>query len=158
MIVVDHVFKSVAAAGGSLEILHGIDFSLCRQHHSHCGRLWLREKYFAVRHGWAGRWTCPTVDLFALDEDARAAVRGRKMGFVFQNFQLLSNLTALENVMLPLELSGCSDARPRAQNMLEQVGLGATFAALSEGPFRWRTAACSPGARFCGVARAPLGR
>ena len=52
-------------------------------------------------------------------------MRGRKMGFVFQNFQLLSNLTALENVMLPLELSGCSDARPRAQNMLEQVGLGA---------------------------------
>jgi putative ABC transport system ATP-binding protein len=50
-------------------------------------------------------------DLFALDEDARAAVRAQKVGFVFQSFQLLANLTALENVMLPLELLGRRDAR-----------------------------------------------
>jgi putative ABC transport system ATP-binding protein len=62
-------------------------------------------------------------DLFALDEDARAALRARQIGFVFQSFQLLGNLTALENVMLPLELSGRKDARKLAASMLERVGL-----------------------------------
>ncbi len=62
--------------------------------------------------------------LFALDEDGRAALRGRCMGFVFQSFQLLPMLTALENVMLPLELAGNADARSRAQRILERVGLG----------------------------------
>lgn len=64
------------------------------------------------------------VDLFALDEDGRAALRGRLMGFVFQSFQLLPALTALENVMLPLELAGAVDARARALEWLERVGLG----------------------------------
>lgn len=63
------------------------------------------------------------VDLFALDEDARAAVRAAKLGFVFQSFQLLGNLNALENVMLPLELQGRSDARELATDMLRRVGL-----------------------------------
>jgi len=62
-------------------------------------------------------------DLFALDEDARAALRGQKVGFVFQSFQLLANLTALENVMLPLELLGRPDARAQATEMLRRVGL-----------------------------------
>jgi putative ABC transport system ATP-binding protein len=64
------------------------------------------------------------TDMFSLDEDARAAVRGKHVGFVFQSFQLLSNLTALENVMLPLELAGRSDARAVATDMLKRVGLG----------------------------------
>jgi putative ABC transport system ATP-binding protein len=64
------------------------------------------------------------VDLFAIDEDARAAVRAEKLGFVFQSFQLLANLDALENVMLPLELQGRSDARAQATEMLKRVGLG----------------------------------
>ena len=63
------------------------------------------------------------VDLFALDEDARAQLRGRLLGFVFQSFQLLPALTALENVMLPLELAGSEDAEPRAKEMLARVGL-----------------------------------
>ncbi|AUM01485.1 ABC transporter [Zoogloeaceae bacteirum Par-f-2] len=63
-------------------------------------------------------------DLFALDEDARAALRGEAVGFVFQSFQLLPALTALENVMLPLELAGRSDAREQARQWLERVGLG----------------------------------
>ncbi len=67
-------------------------------------------------------------DLFALSEDERAAVRAQKMGFVFQSFQLLGNLTALENVMLPLELAGRRDARARAAQMLERVGLGQRLA------------------------------
>jgi putative ABC transport system ATP-binding protein len=62
--------------------------------------------------------------LFALDEDQRAAWRARHIGFVFQSFQLLGNMTALENVMLPLELAGQPQARQAAQDMLVRVGLG----------------------------------
>ncbi|THF63369.1 ABC transporter ATP-binding protein [Pseudothauera rhizosphaerae] len=62
-------------------------------------------------------------ELFALDEDARAALRGEAVGFVFQSFQLLPALTALENVMLPLELAGRADARSVALQWLERVGL-----------------------------------
>jgi len=63
------------------------------------------------------------TDLFALDEDGRARLRGAAAGFVFQSFQLLPALSALENVMLPLELQGASDARERAADSLRQVGL-----------------------------------
>jgi len=63
------------------------------------------------------------VSLFALDDDARAALRGEKIGFVFQSFQLLPALTALENVMLPLELAGVADAGRQARQWLERVGL-----------------------------------
>ena len=61
--------------------------------------------------------------LFALDEDARAELRGRTVGFVFQSFQLLPSLTALENVMLPLELAGRDDAEAAAREILARVGL-----------------------------------
>jgi putative ABC transport system ATP-binding protein len=65
------------------------------------------------------------TDLFDLDEDGRARLRGELAGFVFQSFQLLPALNALENVMLPLELAGVRDARQRAQAALQQVGLSA---------------------------------
>ncbi len=65
-------------------------------------------------------------DIFAMNEDGRAALRARSVGFVFQSFHLLPNLTALENVMLPLELAGL-EAREQAQAMLEQVGLSHRF-------------------------------
>lgn len=64
------------------------------------------------------------VDLFGLDEDGRAALRKRLVGFVFQSFQLLAPLTALENVMLPLELAERDDAEALARAMLARVGLG----------------------------------
>ena len=64
-------------------------------------------------------------ELTALSEDGRAAVRARALGFVFQTFQLLPALTAIENVMLPLELAGRADAREAARALLERVGLGA---------------------------------
>jgi putative ABC transport system ATP-binding protein len=63
-------------------------------------------------------------DLFALDEDGRAELRGRMVGFVFQSFQLLPAMSALENVMLPLELAGDARAGEAAHAMLERVGLG----------------------------------
>lgn len=63
-------------------------------------------------------------DLASLDEDRRARVRAEHVGFVFQSFQLLDSLNALENVMLPLELEGHADARQRARTLLERVGLG----------------------------------
>ncbi|MCV2216305.1 ABC transporter ATP-binding protein [Thauera sp. Sel9] len=63
------------------------------------------------------------TDFFALDEDARAALRGEAIGFVFQSFQLLPALTALENVMLPLELAGMPQAREVATQWLQRVGL-----------------------------------
>lgn len=63
------------------------------------------------------------TDIFALDEDSRAALRGKRLGFVFQSFQLLPALTAIENVMLPLELTGNSSAGTTAQRFLERVGL-----------------------------------
>jgi len=63
-------------------------------------------------------------DLFSLDEDRRAELRGRSVGFVFQSFQLLPGLTALENVMLPLELSGKPDPEKASVDILKRVGLG----------------------------------
>jgi len=71
----------------------------------------------------AGSVRLDGIDLFGLDEDGRAALRARLLGFVFQSFQLLPALNALENVMLPLELSGAAGAAERAADMLSRVGL-----------------------------------
>lgn len=72
----------------------------------------------------SGRVLIQGTDLNTLDEDGRAALRGRLVGFVFQSFQLLPSLTARENVMLPLELAGMDQARERAEAILVRVGLG----------------------------------
>lgn len=64
------------------------------------------------------------IDITALDEDARARLRGEKVGFVFQSFQLITTLTAIENVQVPLELRGESNAAERARDVLQRVGLG----------------------------------
>jgi putative ABC transport system ATP-binding protein len=72
----------------------------------------------------SGRAWIGGQDLFSLTEDGRARLRGQMVGFVFQSFQLLPALTALENVMLPLELAGGRDAASRARGVLERVGLG----------------------------------
>jgi putative ABC transport system ATP-binding protein len=76
----------------------------------------------------SGRVFISGVDLTALDEDGRARVRGAHVGFVFQSFHLIPSLTAIENVMLPLELHGHRDARARAAKVLDQVGLTARAA------------------------------
>jgi len=72
----------------------------------------------------AGTVELDGTELFGLDEDARAELRGRSVGFVFQSFQLLPSLTALENVMLPLELAGRADAEAGSREILSKVGLG----------------------------------
>lgn len=73
----------------------------------------------------SGQVFLDTEAIFLLDEDQRAALRSRLLGFMFQSFQLLPALTALENVMLPIELSGLKSAKQLAQALLERVGLGA---------------------------------
>ncbi len=117
-------------ATGDLTILHDIDFQLRPRESaaivgaSGSGKSTLLSIIAGLDTPTQGTVRIAGEDLFALDEDARAAVRARQLGFVFQNFQLLSNLTALENVMLPLELLGREDAREEAVRMLRRVGLG----------------------------------
>jgi putative ABC transport system ATP-binding protein len=72
----------------------------------------------------AGSVVLAGIELSALDEDGRAAARAKHVGFVFQSFHLIPSLTAIENVMLPLELAGRADARGTARAVLQQVGLG----------------------------------
>lgn len=130
VIAVEHVTKQVQDSTGVLTILHDIDFTLpARQSAaivgaSGSGKSTLLSIVAGLDTPTMGTVKLAGVDLFALDEDARAAVRASQLGFVFQSFQLLGNLTALENVMLPLELQGRRDARALATDMLERVGLG----------------------------------
>ena len=130
IIAVEHVYKSVTDSTGTLEILRDIDFRLAPQETaaivgaSGSGKSTLLSIIAGLDTPTRGTVLLAGQDLFALDEDERAALRARQVGFVFQSFQLLGNLTALENVMLPLELAGSRDARRRATEMLGRVGLG----------------------------------
>lgn len=129
IITVRHLHKEVADATGALTILHDIDFELAERESvaivgaSGSGKSTLLSILAGLDVPSAGTVTLAGTELFALDEDARAALRARQMGFVFQSFQLLSHLTALENVMLPLELMGRRDARTAAIEVLGRVGL-----------------------------------
>ena len=130
MVVARGVGKSVTDSSGTLTILRDIDFSLTAGQTvaivgaSGSGKSTLLSIIAGLDTPSTGSVHLAGVDLFALDEDQRAAVRAQKVGFVFQSFQLLGNLTALENVMLPLELAGRPDARSAATDMLRRVGLG----------------------------------
>ena len=130
IIVVEQVNKSVADASGELQILRDIDFQLLAGETvaivgaSGSGKSTLLSILAGLDTPSSGTVRLAGQDLFALSEDDRAALRAQKMGFVFQSFQLMGNLTALENVMLPLELAGQRDARQRATEMLHHVGLG----------------------------------
>ena len=129
IIAVQHVFKSVSDSTGTLDILRDIDFSLARRETaaivgaSGSGKSTLLSIIAGLDTPTRGTVYLAGQDLFAIDEDARAALRGQQVGFVFQSFQLMGNLTALENVMLPLELSGAKNARKSAAEMLARVGL-----------------------------------
>lgn len=130
IIAVEHVFKSVTDSTGTLDILRDIDFQLAPRETvaivgaSGSGKSTLLSIIAGLDTPTRGTVRLGGQDLFALSEDERAALRAQKIGFVFQSFQLMGNLTALENVMLPLELAGQRDARKRAAQMLEHVGLG----------------------------------
>ena len=129
IIEVDHVTRSVTDSTGTLTILHDIDVGIMRREStaivgaSGSGKSTLLAIIAGLDRPSSGTVRIDGDDLFVLDEDARAAVRARKLGFVFQSFQLLGHLSALENVMLPLELLGAPDARARASEMLGRVGL-----------------------------------
>jgi putative ABC transport system ATP-binding protein len=129
IISVERLCKSVSDSTGTLNILQNIDFALKARETaaivgaSGSGKSTLLSIIAGLDTPTSGTVRLGTQDLFALDEDARAALRAYQMGFVFQSFQLLGNLTALENVMLPLELDGRKDARKAAGEILERVGL-----------------------------------
>ncbi|MFT3717401.1 ABC transporter ATP-binding protein [Pseudorhodoferax sp.] len=134
LVAVEHVFKSVADSTGTLDILRDIDFVLAERETaaivgaSGSGKSTLLSIIAGLDTPTRGTVRIAGQDLFALDEDRRAALRAQKIGFVFQSFQLMGNLTALENVMLPLELAGRRDARAAAGEMLARVGLGERLA------------------------------
>ena len=129
IIAVEKLTKQVADSTGTLTILHDIDARLIPQESvaivgaSGSGKSTLLSILAGLDTPTSGTVLLAGQDLFKLDEDARAALRARTVGFVFQSFQLLANLTALENVMLPLELMGRADARSAATEMLRRVGL-----------------------------------
>jgi putative ABC transport system ATP-binding protein len=130
IIAVEHVTRQVTDSTGTLTILHDIDFTLRPREStaivgaSGSGKSTLLAIIAGLDLPTQGTVRLAGTDLFALDEDARAATRARQLGFVFQSFQLLGHLSALENVMLPLELLGQRDARSKAAEMLRRVGLG----------------------------------
>ena len=130
LIEVEHLTKQVSDSTGVLTILRDIDFSLRERESvaivgaSGSGKSTLLSIVAGLDVPTRGTVRLAGIDIFKLDEDARAAVRAERLGFVFQSFQLLGNLNALENVMLPLELQGRSDARVLARDMLDRVGLG----------------------------------
>ena len=122
--------KRVVDASGELTILDQIDFTvrsgatLAIVGASGSGKSTLLGLLAGLDTPTSGTVRLAGVDIFALDEDGRARLRKEKLGFVFQSFQLLAHLNALENVMLPLELRQDPEARNKAEAMLARVGLG----------------------------------
>ena len=127
--------KTVASPeGGYLDILRGVDMHVNREEAvailglSGSGKSTLLGLPAGLDDPTDGTVTLLGQRLDALDEDGRAALRLGRVGFVFQSFQLLDGLTALENVCLPLNLAGRCDARERAVELLQEVGLGPRLA------------------------------
>lgn len=131
VVTVSNLTKKVVSPEGELILLQDIQFSIEPGESvaivgaSGSGKSTLLGLMAGLDVPSSGRVVINGADLFALDEDGRAALRGANMGFVFQTFQLLPSLTALENVMLPLELAGRRDAEVVATQVLHRVGLAA---------------------------------
>ena len=130
MIKVSQLLKTVSTADGDLNILRGIDLeidpgaSAAIVGASGSGKSTLLGLLAGMDVPSGGEIWLDGESLNELDEDQRARLRAEKVGFVFQSFQLLPALTAAENVMLPLELAGVSDAERIAEQFLVEVGLG----------------------------------
>jgi putative ABC transport system ATP-binding protein len=124
-----NVSKTVASPEGPLTILADVSLSvragdsLAIVGASGAGKSTLLALLAGLDSPSTGHVAIAGIDLTALDEDGRAAIRGKHVGFVFQSFHLIPSLTAIENVMLPLELGGRADARLVAAGALAQVGL-----------------------------------
>jgi putative ABC transport system ATP-binding protein len=131
MIAAQGLGKRVETAAGPLDILSGINFEINSGETvaivgvSGSGKSTLLGLLAGLDPATSGEVYISHYRLNELDEDGRARVRGQLVGFVFQSFQLLSSLTALENVMLPLELAGKQAARDQAAQLLSRVGLEA---------------------------------
>ena len=129
MIEVTALNKTVTDTSGQLHILTDINFTvqtgstLAIVGASGSGKSTLLGLLAGLDHPTSGSVNLNGTDIYALDEDARAALRMQQLGFVFQSFQLLAHLTALENVMLPVELRADPDAEKKAIAMLTRVGL-----------------------------------
>ena len=122
--------KQVSSPEGALTILEGINLEIAAGEAvalvgpSGAGKTTLLALLAGLDHPSGGGVRLCGEDLQQLDEDGRAQVRGRNVGFVFQSFHLVPSLTALENVMLPLELAEEKDAAVRARAALDSIGLG----------------------------------
>jgi len=129
MIKVSQLLKTVPTADGALTILRGVDLEIVAGASaaivgaSGSGKSTLLGLLAGMDVASSGAVWLDGVNLSELDEDARARLRAEKVGFVFQNFQLLPALTAKENVMLPLELAGIDEAGSIAERFLAEVGL-----------------------------------
>ena len=131
VVIARHLSKVVTSSEAPLQILDDVSLSIERSSSlaivgaSGSGKSTLLSLLAGLDLPSSGQVILAGEDLTALNEDQRATLRGREVGFVFQSFQLLDSLTALENVMLPLELAGRSDALERAGELLQRVGLEA---------------------------------
>jgi putative ABC transport system ATP-binding protein len=135
-IIAEGLEKRYMSGGRPLTVLHGVDLAVEAEDFvaivgpSGSGKTTLLGLLAGLDRPSAGRVLLDGQDLAALDEDGRARLRAEKVGFVFQTFHLLPTLTALENVLVPLELTGGARAmsartlRDRAASLLERVGLG----------------------------------
>jgi len=127
---VERLTQTYRTAAGPLTVLHEVSFalgagaSLAIVGPSGSGKTTLLGLCAGLDRPSGGRVTLAGEELGALDEDARALVRNRHVGFVFQNFQLVPTLTALENVLVPVELRGESGREAGARALLARVGLG----------------------------------
>ncbi len=127
----ENLTKRVSSPEGSLTIVHDVSLDIAPGESvaivgpSGAGKSTLLALLAGLDLPTSGRVLLDGQDLSKLDEDGRARLRAQRVGFVFQSFHLIPALTALENVMLPLELSGSTDARRAALESLDRVGLGA---------------------------------
>lgn len=129
MIRLESVSKTVQSGGRPLTILHPLDLEVGDGQFvaivgpSGSGKSTLLGLIAGLDDPSTGRIHIAGIDITALGEDDLARLRGDKIGFVFQFFHLVPSLTALENIMVPMEIAGRRDARPRAQRLLDEVGL-----------------------------------
>ncbi len=134
MIVVEGLEKSYTSGGRPLPVLRSLDLQIAPESFvsivgpSGSGKTTLLGLMAGLDEPTGGRVLLDGEDIFAMTEDGRAEFRAHNVGFVFQTFHLLPTLTALENVLVPLELLGMGrSARDRAADLLSQVGLGERF-------------------------------